>query len=212
MVAIARGFRLIVNRFVWLVCLSFAVSLAVQFPVTAQKRAPRFEDFRTKVWRGKIAPLNLQSHPLARKYRTLIREQMRDAGVNFAGHYTVASMGCGTGCSITAIVDARTGNAYFPKQLTAWTGIVGDYDPPDNEDPWTYHSTSRLLRAIGRENIGEVSEERYGPSGIYYYEWKNNRFRTVKFTHVGSYPDPDPPANPPQGRGLTIPTLPDKAR
>ena len=209
MVAITRV--LVRYRFIWLFCLPFAVSIAIQFPVAAQKR-PRFEDFRVKVWRGKAAPLNLQSHPLARKYRTLIRQQMRDVGVNFAGRYTVASVGCGTGCSITAIVDARTGKAYFPKQLSAWTGIVGDYEPPEDEDPWTYHSTSRLLRALGRENIGGISEERYGPSGIYYYEWKNNRLRTVKFTHVGSYPNPDPPAKPAQSRRQTISIGQDKAR
>ena len=213
MVAIMRLFvRLNANRTVSLVCLFFAFSVGIQFPVAAQDRAPSFENFRAKVWRVKIAPLNQQSHPLARKYRTLIREQMRDAGLNFAGHYTVASMGCGTGCSISAIIDARTGNAYFPKQLYAWTGIVGDYDPPENEDPWSYHSSSRLLRALGRENIGGVSEERYGPSGIYYYEWKHNQLRIVKFTHVGSYPDPDPPAKPPQGRLRTIPIGQDKAR
>jgi hypothetical protein len=213
MVAIAPVFfSLNVKRCVWLVCVCFAVFIGVEFPVAAQDRAPRFEEFRAKVWRGKTAPLNLQSHPLARKYRTLIRQQTRDARVNFAGRYTLASLGCGTGCSITAIVDARTGNAYFPKQLSAWTGIVGDYDPPENEDPWTYHSTSRLLRAIGRENIGGISEERYGPSGIYYYEWKNNGLRTVKFTHVGSYPDPDPSANPPQVRRQTISIGQDKAR
>jgi hypothetical protein len=213
MVAIERVLcRLNFKRFIWCSLLCFAAFIAVEVPAVAQEQAPRFEDYRVSTWRGKMAPLKLQSHPLARKYRTLIRQQMRDEGVNFAGRYTVASMGCGTGCSITSIVDARTGDAYFPKQLSGWTGIVGDYDPPENEDPWTFHSTSRSLRAIGRENIGGISEERYGPSGIYYYEWKNNRVLLVKFTHVGSYPDPDPPARQPHSRRQTIPTDQDKAR
>jgi hypothetical protein len=159
----------------------------------AKSDPPRFADYPVFRWFGKIAPLNQRSHPLARKYRTLIREQMKEAGVNFAGHFTLASVGCGAGCSITAIIDAHTGRAFFPNELLGWTGIVGDYDPPEGEEPWTYRPGSTLLRAIGRPNIGKAGEERHGASGIYYYEWNNNRFRLVKFTPVGSYPEADPP-------------------
>ena len=161
--------------------------------VAQEAGAPRFEHYAAAVWRGTVAPLNLRSHPLARKFRTVIREQRQDAGVNFAGRYTLASAGCGTGCSISGIIDASTGNAYFPNEFNGWTGIVGDYEGPEGEEPWTYQPGSRLLRAIGRPHIGKLGEERYGPSGIYYYEWKNNRLRQVKFTQVGSYPKADPP-------------------
>jgi hypothetical protein len=108
-------------------CFSFAQAFAQNLP------GPRFEDYAAAVWRGKIAPLDLRSHALARKFRTVIREQREEAGVNFAGHYTIASAGCGTGCSITAVVDARTGKAYFPNEFNGWTGIVGDYEMPEGE-------------------------------------------------------------------------------
>jgi len=157
--------------------------------IGCQAQEPKFNQYGVAVWRGKHSPLDLRSHPLARKFRTLIREQMRDAGINFAGYYTVASMGCGTGCSITAIVDNRNGKAYFPDQFNGWTGIVGDYEYAENEEPWTYHANSRLLRAIGREHLGPLNEEHYGPSGIYFYEWKNNRLVRVKLKPAGSYPD-----------------------
>lgn len=174
-------------RLVWvsLIVSTFCFACAIG----CQAQEPKFKQYGVPVWRGKQSPLDLRSHPLARKFRTLIREQMRDAGINFAGHYTVASMGCGTGCSITAIVDTRNGKAFFPDELNGWTGIVGDYEYADNEEPWTYHANSRLLRAIGREHIGPLTEEHYGPSGIYYYEWKNNRLVRVKLKPVGSYPD-----------------------
>jgi hypothetical protein len=94
------------------------------------------------------------------------------------------------------MVDVRTGSAYFPREFTGWTSIVGDYEIPDGEEPWTFRANSRLLRAIGRPRIGALSEERYGPSGIYYYEWSKNRLRLVKFTPVGSYPEADPPEVP----------------
>jgi hypothetical protein len=179
----------------WFVLCCLVISGAVQALFAQETGDLRFEDYPAVVWRGKLAPLDLNSHPLARKFRTVIREQRQEVGVNFAGHYTLASAGCGTGCSISAIIDARTGNAYFPNEFNGWTGIVGDYEGPEGEDPWTYQSGSRLLRAIGRPHIGKLGEERYGPSGIYYYEWQNNRLRQVKFTHVGSYPEADPPGS-----------------
>ena len=155
---------------------------------------PRFERYRAAAWRGRIRPLDLRSHPLARHYRTLLRKQQGDEGVNFAGRYTLASVGCGTGCSVTAFIDARDGRAYFPRELEGWTGIVGDYEQPEGEETWTYKADSRLLRLVGRPHIGRRGEERHGPSGIYYYEWTGARLRLVKFTHVGSYPESDPPA------------------
>jgi hypothetical protein len=175
-------------------CLALAFALSPQQCPAQETDAPRLEDYAAVVSRGRVAPLDLQrSHPLARKYRTMIRQQMREEGVNFAGHYTLAAAGCGTGCSIGAIIDTRTGRAYFPKELYGWTSIVGDYDPGEGEDLWTFRPGSRLLRGLGRPNIGKPGEERHGASGIYYYEWTGNRLRLVKFTHVGSYPEADPP-------------------
>lgn len=182
------------NRCAVLFCLVIVLAAGL-LSVAQESGAPRLEEYPAEVWRGTVAPLNLRSHPLARMYRTSTREQMRDEGVNFAGHYALVAMGCGTGCSITGIVDARNGQAYFPKEFEGWTAIVGDYEFADGEDIRTFHSNSRLLKAIGRPRIGRPGEERYGPSGIYYYEWKNNRLRQVKFTPVGSYPKSDPPGS-----------------
>ena len=155
---------------------------------------PRFQSFPADVWAGRPVPLNLRSHRLARVYRTLLRQQQREEGINFAGHYTLATVGCGTGCSVTAFIDARDGRAYFPRELEGWTGIVGDYDPPEGEEPWEYHADSRLLRATGRPTVGDPRDERHGPSGIYYYAWDGSRLRRVGFEPVGSYPETDPPA------------------
>ncbi|HYO98806.1 MAG TPA: hypothetical protein VER76_01180 [Pyrinomonadaceae bacterium] len=175
--------------------------LAVTFgfrSLAQEAGAPRFEDYRVATRRGRVAPLDLGSHKLARHYRTLLRQQQRDEGINFAGQYTLASVGCGTGCSVTAIIDARTGKAYFPGELQGWTSIVGDYEFAEGEDIRTFRADSRLLRTIGRPSIGEATEERHGASGIYYYEWVNRRLRLVHFTPVGSYPDADPPERRPR--------------
>lgn len=155
---------------------------------------PRFEQYPADVYAGRPAPLDLRSHRLARLYRTLMREQQAEEGINFAGHYTLAAVGCGTGCSVTGFIDARDGRAYFPVALDGWTNIVGDYEEPEDEQQRSYRADSRLLRLVGRPNIGRTADgERYGPSGIYFYEWTGARLRLVHFRPVGSYPEADPP-------------------
>jgi hypothetical protein len=163
---------------------------ALQSDFIGQKaEPPDFKKYAADVYAGKPAPLNLRSHRLARMYRTSIREQLHEEGINFAGHYTVAVMGCGTGCSITTIVDARDGNAYFPQVFEGWTSVIGDYEFKDDEDIRTFKANSRLIKAIGRPRLS--ADEKWGPSGVYYYEWVNNRLRQVHFVPAGSYPKSD---------------------
>lgn len=152
----------------------FAIALAAQKGV----EPPRFESYEAPVYAGKPAPLNLRSHRLARMFRTRIREQLQEEGINFAGHYTIAAMGCGTGCSTTAIVDARNGNAYFPQVLDGWSVGPGAW-PEEGEDVRNFRVNSRLLKVIGSPRLGAYEE--WGPPGVYYYEWKNNRLRQVHF-------------------------------
>ena len=180
-------------KLAWCVLLCFATAGLTERLTQGQTTVssePRFEQFSADVWSGKAGLLNLRSNRLARHYRTSLRRQLSEEGINFAGHYSLVAVGCGTGCSITAIVDARNGKAFFPRALEGWTSIVGDYEPPNGEDIRTFHANSRLLKAIGRPRLG--ADERWGPSGIYYYEWAGNRLRLVKFIQVGSYPESDP--------------------
>ncbi|HEY0078651.1 MAG TPA: hypothetical protein VGB73_08395 [Pyrinomonadaceae bacterium] len=174
----------------------FALVVTLDERASAQQAdAPRFEDYRVVVWRGSVAPLKMRSHRLARSYRTIIREQRAEAGINFAGHYTFVSAGCGTGCSINGIIDARTGRAYFPRELTGWTISIGDYQLQEGEDDFrVFRSDSRLLKIVGRPNTGRMGEERQGASGVYYYEWANNRLRLLKVIRAASYPQPDQPS------------------
>jgi hypothetical protein len=168
-----------------LLLLSLTVAVAGNVQLLAQKIVrPQFEDYPAIVWHGRVVSIDTRSHPLAHMYRTSMR-QVADEGVNFAGHYALVSMGCGTSRSITAIIDSSSGRAYFPDELNGWTGIVG-------EEQRMFRAKIRLLRAVGRPNIGNVTDERHGPSGIYYYDWVNNRLRLVQFTPVGSYPEADP--------------------
>ena len=158
---------------------------------TQNQSEPHFKDYPAPVYAGKAELLNLRSHPLARLYRTRLREALREEGINFAGHYTFATVGCGAGCSISTIVDARNGRAFFPQPLNGWTTIVGDFDREDQNEERT-RADSNLLRILGRPSISNPKDERHDPSGIYFYEWKNERLRLVKVIKVGSYPNNDP--------------------
>ncbi|HEY6045663.1 MAG TPA: hypothetical protein VIU65_03615 [Pyrinomonadaceae bacterium] len=166
--------------------LSFASILFAQ-----KTPPPTFKNYPADVYAGKPVPVNLRSHRLARMFRTRIRAPQQEEGINFAGHYTLAVMGCGTGCSIAAMIDARDGRAYFPRVFEGWTSDIGDYQFGDNEDIRTFHADSRLIRVVGRPRIS--ADERWGPSGVYYYEWNNNALRQVHFQPAGSYPKADRP-------------------
>jgi len=171
----------------FLIAISLVATVAL--PHGRASDTPRFENYSADVYAGKPAPLNVRSHRLARMYRTSIREQLQEEGINFAGHYTIAVMGCGTGCSITAIVDARNGNAYFPRALDGWSVAPGIYEFKDNEDVRTFRANSRLLKIIGAPRLS--ADEKWGRGGVYYYEWVNNKLRQVHFLPAGSSPKSD---------------------
>ncbi len=60
-------------------------------------------------------------------FRTRIRDGMRQ-GPNFAGHYTLIQIGCGTGCSFTIVADNKTGRpASFPRGGEANMYLALDY-------------------------------------------------------------------------------------
>jgi hypothetical protein len=76
---------------------------------------PHFEQYKvTKVYRGKPAVPVLRT-PEDREYRTRIREGAK-AGPNFAGHYTLIIIGCGTQCASFVVVDAVSGRVFSHAQ------------------------------------------------------------------------------------------------
>lgn len=74
-------------------------------------------------------------------FRTRTREAMA-GGVNFAGHYVVATWGCGTECESGHIVDARTGRAVL--------------DLPVNTPFMSFQPTSRLFAVMAPADLGEM--------------------------------------------------------
>jgi len=82
---------------------------------------PSFQRYAVKdIYKGKAATPVLRT-PGDRQFRTRIRAGSAK-GANFAGHYTLIILGCGTQCSSFLIVDARTGRVFADaqKEYTCW--------------------------------------------------------------------------------------------
>ncbi|WP_439882483.1 hypothetical protein ACSX1A_04805 [Pontibacter sp. MBLB2868] len=62
----------------------------------------------TNIYRGRLAPLDENSHTDARTFRTALQEGMKN-GINFAGKYTVVTVGCGTACQVHYVVSRENG-------------------------------------------------------------------------------------------------------
>ncbi len=75
----------------------------------SKESAPQFTDFPVPlVYHEKPAPINFNSNPKARAFRTRLKAAA-SCGPNFAGHYMVGEWGCGSSCQEFTFIDARNG-------------------------------------------------------------------------------------------------------
>ena len=117
------------------------------------------------------APVVLTS-ARARRFRTVLTDEAK-RGVNFAGHYRVATWGCGSDCHAFAIIDAVTGAVHFtPGAL--WVGGL----PGNDEERLQFRTNSRLLVLVGSRNDTG--------GGTYYYEWTGTQLRLVRALHTAT--------------------------
>lgn len=137
-----------------------------------------FEGYRTTVVKKTAKAIDFRNSPGASNFRTRLREAIAAGEVNFAGRYIITGWGCGTGCSQMAIIDARTGRVYMPDQLAGVSAWFGALD--DDYEVYTYKKDSRLLivKGIAGPMTDGNSDQQ---SGTYYYEWRSNRLRLIKF-------------------------------
>jgi len=132
---------------------------------------PQFKDYSAQEsFSGKPAQPKLTSKR-ARLFRTMIRTQAAE-GPNFAGHYRIATWGCGAGCVQFAIVDVKTGDVYFPPEVETVMVLLEQED-----DPLQYRAESRLLVITGKK---EKPNFRDSGEGRFFYVWKNNRLALLR--------------------------------
>ena len=99
--------------------------------VDIPKDAPRASDYPANPYTGKQAAPDVQSDSRSRTYRTVLRGWATEKP-NFAGHYILATWGCGTGCTQVAIIDAITGKVFHPAGIR--TNQISDVDPDALEE------------------------------------------------------------------------------
>ncbi|MBS1914051.1 MAG: hypothetical protein JST22_18840 [Bacteroidetes bacterium] len=139
--------------------------LVLSSQVHAQTRIPTFDDYHTPVrMKGKPAPARPVGRD-ARRFRTAITAGAKE-GPNFAGHYTVVTWGCGAGCQMFAIVDAKNGKVF----VAPFTVSLGEH-LDQTEDLIGFHPDSGLLIVTG-----EINEENYGK---HYYAWERGELKLV---------------------------------
>jgi len=133
--------------------------------------ALKFSDFAaTSDFHGKPAAPILATQK-QRMFRTAIREAAAK-GPNFAGHYTIAEWGCGSGCMSSVVVDAVTGKV-FAAPFRILSMPLAESDGGHEYQGAVYQLKSRLLIADG------CPEETN--CGSYYYEWSANKFKRLRF-------------------------------
>ncbi|MEP6903452.1 MAG: hypothetical protein ABJA66_17125 [Actinomycetota bacterium] len=156
--------------------LFFIFLMLFSFNAFAQK-TPLFKQYASKVEKVKVQKVNFASHKRAKTFRTNLSNALKE-GVNFAGHFILATWGCGTNCSDSGIIDARTGNVYFPKELEG-IGIGFCEIDYENTEPLAFKPDSRLLVLSGFKG-GDLNSEKTS-CGIYYFEWTGTSLKKVGF-------------------------------
>ncbi len=147
----------------------------------ADALAPRFENYPTIVSTSPTsAKLDLNSNPIARTYRTVIRREI-SRGANFAGHYRVAIWGCGSSCAQFAVVNLKTGRAITAQGVDGVSGVhlnADDFLPHTESDAWGFRfkRDSRLIVLVGEINEDDAKE------GAFYYVLKGDRLELVHKT------------------------------
>jgi hypothetical protein len=146
---------------------------------------PRFEDYpaANPGWRRPAAPVitGPDEH-----FRSVILEGARK-GPNFAGHYTIVSWGCGSGCVSFVVADAISGNVYHAVPFVA-LGIPYQGTASGREfKGLDYRPNSSLLIADGcPENQDSTDEDFEKDCATRYYKWQQNRFVLLASTPVPS--------------------------
>lgn len=70
-----------------------------------------FEDYQVPVYNGELASPDFSSNASTKRFITRIKEECKK-GINFAGHYTLVTWGCGSPCQSGVVVNRKTGEIF----------------------------------------------------------------------------------------------------
>jgi len=109
-------------------------------------------------------------------YRTLLRREDKESP-DFAGHFRLVRIGCGSGSICPAIIDRLSGRITFARELGVVSWMIDDGAVGDTPgfERLTYRLDSRLLAVFGTRNEDDRT------SGVTLYDWRDGRLRLVRF-------------------------------
>ena len=139
-------------------------------PLICESKTPTFEEYKTQVYGGKARPIVFRGNRDAWMFRTRLR-RARKSPANFAGHFIFTTWGCGTSCVVGALINAKTGRVYFPKEFG---GMGFGFGAPVSDEPFQFQKDSRLFILNG---IAANSKQ----GGTTYLVWQGTRFKKAKF-------------------------------
>jgi hypothetical protein len=156
-----------IRRFALAALLATAfAALGSDLAAQGSKRVPRFEDYPVKeIYQGKSAPLVFETNE--QRDSVIYYQAIADGGTNFAGHYAVATLSCGTGCIAADILDLRTGKlTSVPFENSGWT------EAHDRFREIEFRRASRLIVFAGR-----IDDK--GPTGWHFFVFNNGKLNRV---------------------------------
>ena len=134
---------------------------------SGREKVPAFDDYSVgERAPATLTPADVRSGAEAHRYRTVLRRSDREPP-NFAGHFTIVTIGCGTSCARLAVVDRSSGRVYFPAELGALHSSMYDADYG-----YRFVVGSRLIRGCG-----DPAES--GRPACRYYEWTGESARLL---------------------------------
>jgi hypothetical protein len=130
--------------------------------------APRFEAYpATRVRAARLAEPRVDRGE-AHRFRTLLRKS-REEPPNFAGHFRIVVIGCGTSCTDFAIVDTLSGRVFFLPDLR----LIATLRVADAALHFERDSRLLIIEGAPRENLRR--------EGVLFGEWTGTRFRTIRW-------------------------------
>jgi hypothetical protein len=153
--------------------ITFAIALIGTAEVSAGSPLPNLDNYAVpaeEIFTGAPAPVNLNSYIGAARFKTKLVQAAQN-GPNYAGHYTIVTIGCGTQCQDNWLIDAKTG-----KILDKISSMIGV----------SYAKNSYLLivNPFDEALLQGYKEHPDAPFWTQiqtiYQIWKENNFKVVK--------------------------------
>ncbi|MCG2583522.1 hypothetical protein [Massilia sp. TS11] len=134
---------------------------------TAVQAEPKFSEFPAERFSGATARVRL-SDQKSREYASALRASAKRRP-DFAGHFVLATWGCGASCVMGAAIDAKNGVVtWIPFTVCCWSD--------SRSSPIEYQRDSRLLVVHG------LRDEKGLETDVAYFVFDGKTFAELKST------------------------------